>query len=245
MNVIENSGSPPRQKRSFSHEAEREREATSVEAAISHPGEAGGRRVSWDGTYTQVETPERMLRWVTTHSPMVVPLMECQRVLEVGTGTGMLSGFLAKAGGEVTTIDLSQPVLDVAGRFYDNLGVQVKTVKADGAETGFDNDSFDAVFSQGLWEHFTDQAIFRFAIEGLRLAPVVYASVPSVLYPRFGKRGPGIVGNERFMTASRWLRVLRDVDCRCTATYYADWKVATLMGVTFPYRNQLLLELRR
>jgi protein-L-isoaspartate O-methyltransferase len=204
-----------------------------------------GERVSWDDTYTRVESPDRMLRWVTTHHPLIVPLMGCPRILEVGTGTGMLSGFLAKTGAELTTIDLSTAVRDVAARFYDQLGVSVKMVTGDGAATDFDSDSFDAVFSQGLWEHFNDARIQEFAIEGLRLAPLVYASVPSVFYPRFRRRGPGLAGNERFMTAARWEAVLGGFDADVSTTYYADWKILTVIGVTLPYNNHLLIKLQR
>jgi SAM-dependent methyltransferase len=205
----------------------------------------GGQRVSWEDTYVRVETPERMLRWVTTHHPLILPLLDCHRVLEVGTGTGMLSGFLAKAGLDVTTIDLSRSVVDVARDFYDRIGVHVKTVEGNGLETGFDSDSFDAVFSQGLWEHFEDRGILGFALEGLRLAPTVFASVPSLIYPRLGHRGPGLAGNERFMTAHRWLSIVGELGCHKSARYYADWKLLTALGVTVPYKNHLLIELRR
>jgi protein-L-isoaspartate O-methyltransferase len=205
----------------------------------------GGRRASWDDVYRTVETPERMMRWATTHHPMVVPLMSCRRVLEVGTGTGMLSGFLARAGVDVTTIDVSARVLDVACRFYERLGVSITALLADGAETGFDDDSYDAVYSQGLWEHFYDEQIVSFAAEGLRLAPVVYASVPSILYPRLGRRGPGLVGNERFMTAGRWLSIVGDTCAYSSAHYYTDWKICTVMGASAPYPNHLLITLRR
>ena len=211
---------------------------------ISAPGEVGD-RVSWDDTYTHVETEDKMLRWVTTHHPMIVPLMKCARVLEIGTGTGMLSGFLAKTGVEVTSLDLSQSVLHVAAGFWDLLGVKVTAVCGDGTESHLPDDSFDAVNSQGLWEHFSDQAVCQFAREGLRVAPVVYASIPSIFYPRAGRRGPGLVGNERFLTAKRWMAILAPLGGEQKATYYADWRLFTFGGVTIPYPNQLLIELRR
>lgn len=213
--------------------------------ALQHVDGEVGVRASWDDTYHRVETPERMLRWVTTNHPLVLPLLRCRRVLEVGTGTGMLSGFLALAGVDVTTIDLSEAVLDVASRFYERLGVEVTTVRGDGTATAFDADAFDAVFSQGLWEHFEDQRVRDFAAEGLRLAPLVYTSIPSVAYPRLGRRGPGLVGNERFLSATRWKQILAPLDAKVSARYYADWKILTVIGATLPYPNQLLLELRR
>jgi protein-L-isoaspartate O-methyltransferase len=204
-----------------------------------------GRATRWDEIYVRVETQERMMRWAATHHPMVVPLMGAGRVLEVGTGTGMLSGFLALAGVDVTTIDSSAAVLEIACAFYEQLGVTVKTVLGDGTKTAIPDNSFDAVFSQGVWEHFDDPTIVRFATEGLRLAPNVYASVPSLAYPHLGRRGPGLVGNERLMRASKWEQVLKMPGVSTRSTYYADWKLLTVAGVTVPWPNHLLLELSR
>ena len=204
-----------------------------------------GRRPSWDDVYTRTETPVRMMRWATTHAPMVLPLTKCRRVLEVGTGTGMLSAFLAQCRVEVTTIDVSSAVLDVAERFYRSTDVRVARVDGDGTAMPFPDDAFDAVFSQGLWEHFDDAYIQRFAIEGLRVAPVVYASVPSVFYPRIGRTGPGLVGNERFMSSRRWRRALGSLGRGAALDLYADWKILTVIGATLPYPNNLLITLQR
>ena len=53
--------------------------------------------------------------------------MQCPRVLEIGTGTGMLSGFLALSRVEVTSIHLDASVLGVAEQFHQKLGVTVES----------------------------------------------------------------------------------------------------------------------
>ena len=93
---------------------------------------------------------------------------------------------------KVTSIDVDADVLGIADQFHEALGVTVESVVRDGTATGFEDDSFDAVYSQGLWEHFTDENIrSNFAKEGLRLAPVVYASVPSFSYPAYRSKRSG------------------------------------------------------
>jgi SAM-dependent methyltransferase len=205
-------------------------------------GEAG-ERTAWDDVYTGVDTAENMLRTVSSHLPLLLPLMDCTRALEVGPGRGLLSGFLAKMGVDVTAIELSPSVLDVARRFYHRIDAKVETVEGDGMATPFENHSFDAVFSQGLWEHFDDEHIRRFAVEALRLAPVVYASVPSMWYPRLGRHGPGVVGNERFMSPGRWQQILQPVDANVSAGYYPEWKILTVAGMSVPYPMQVLIRL--
>ncbi len=210
---------------------------------ISVPRGEAGERTAWDDVYTRAETADRMLRWVTTHVPLVTALYGLDRVLEVGTGTGMLSAFLARSGISTATLDISTPVLDVAGRFYADVGASVGRVAGDAFAMPFGDDSFDAVFSQGLLEHFTDAAIDEIVREQLRVAPLVLASVPTAFYPHVGRRGPGLVGNERLMTKRRWVRIL--ADHRVEPRYYPDWKVATFGGVTLPVPSQLLITVRR
>jgi ubiquinone/menaquinone biosynthesis C-methylase UbiE len=104
--------------------------------------------------YAKEATTKQMFGWASAHHLMMAPLMKCTRVLEVGTGTGMLLGFLASARVKVTSIDLSSAVLEVAGRFHEQLGVAVELAEGDGMPTPFPTDGSDAVFSQGLWEPF-------------------------------------------------------------------------------------------
>jgi SAM-dependent methyltransferase len=197
----------------------------------------------WHDVYARPEDLTRMLRWTARHAAMMSQLLRHRRVLEIGTGTGMLSGYLARAGVATVSLDYNAAVLRVAGHFYADLEASVPRACGDAFAVPFHDDAFDASFSQGLWEHFGDNEIRAMAIEQLRVAARVYCSVPTAYSPHLGHLGPGLLGNERLLTKRRWLDILHGFDVG--ANYYADWKLATIAGAIVPWPTHLLLTLRR
>jgi malonyl-CoA O-methyltransferase len=78
-----------------------------------------------------------------------------QKVLEIGSGTGEISLFLAQAGRRVTVIDYSAESLAFVRRCSADLGVEVETVLADATRAlPIRDDEFDCTWSSGLLEHF-------------------------------------------------------------------------------------------
>jgi SAM-dependent methyltransferase len=183
-----------------------------------------------------------MLSWASTHAEMVVALLQLDRILEVGTGTGMLSALLSRAAPLVVSLDQSEEILRTADDFQRTVRGQVRQVRGDAFRLPFKDQTFDAAFSQGLLEHFDDEGVRTIVLEQRRVAATVFASIPSAFYPRIGRRGPGLIGNERLLSARRWRDVLADFEV--SSHYYADYKLATFAGVTLPWPNQLLLVIR-
>jgi SAM-dependent methyltransferase len=197
----------------------------------------------WEEVYAEPRSVRDMLRWGVTHAGLVERLIGHRSVLEVGTGTGMLSALAGKFCERVVTLDNSAAVLATAGAFASVARVRVAAVRGDAFRLPFGDGSFGACFSQGLLEHFADGEVRALVAEQLRVAATVYASVPSVFYPHLGRRGPGLVGNERLLPLGRWRRILAGwpVD----GTYYADFKIASFAGRTVPWPAQILLRIGR
>lgn len=75
-------------------------------------------------------------------------------ILDVGSGAGFFSNAAAKAGHEVTGLDISRTSLRVA-ELMDSTG-RVKYVEGDAYRMPFPKESFDVVVAMDLFEHVSD-----------------------------------------------------------------------------------------
>ncbi|MFZ3588938.1 class I SAM-dependent methyltransferase [Bacillus sp. DJP31] len=73
-------------------------------------------------------------------------------VLDVGTGPGVVAIILAELGHNVTGLDLSQSMLDIAKDIATQRGIHCNFVRGDAEALPFDNESFDLVTNRlNLW----------------------------------------------------------------------------------------------
>lgn len=80
------------------------------------------------------------------------------KVLDVGAGTGFLSVLAAKAGHEVTGVDVAPAMLERARDRAMRWGLEVRFVEGDAMELPFESDEFDAVISRHVLWTMTDPA---------------------------------------------------------------------------------------
>lgn len=76
-----------------------------------------------------------------------------KKTLEVGSGRGVDSVYMAQAGADVYLLDVSQKSFDVSLGFAEKWGVKVCPCQAKAEQISFADNTFDLVFSQGLLEH--------------------------------------------------------------------------------------------
>ncbi len=84
------------------------------------------------------------------------PVVLGRRVIEVGSGPAHDSLTFARRGAHVTAVDHSQAGLDLACRFYGQLGYPLRTAHADIRDLPFRDGRFDIAFNAGVLEHFND-----------------------------------------------------------------------------------------
>jgi len=75
------------------------------------------------------------------------------RVLEIGCGMGLHSELLARAGADLTSIDISPTSIDATRRRLSLRGLHAETVQMDAEQLQFDDRSFDFVWSWGVIHH--------------------------------------------------------------------------------------------
>jgi ubiquinone/menaquinone biosynthesis C-methylase UbiE len=84
------------------------------------------------------------------------PNFKGRRVLEVGCGRASISSYFAQNGFDVTCLDLSEKVLQVAEEIYKKNNLKAKFVQGNALDLAFPDGSFDVNVSIGLLEHFED-----------------------------------------------------------------------------------------
>jgi SAM-dependent methyltransferase len=149
------------------------------------PGEESARRDTWSRFW---ETKEDLDR-VYPSSPAVLRALvrhlggEPARVLEIGSGTGRDTAALAVLGHHAVALDASFEALALTARAAPEL-VGRGIVAGDAFHLPFPDGAFDAVFHQGVLEHFGNPAAFL--AENLRVtAPggLLVADVPQRWHP--------------------------------------------------------------
>jgi ubiquinone/menaquinone biosynthesis C-methylase UbiE len=103
--------------------------------------------------------------------------------LDLGSGRGEHCALLALRGGDTTLTDWSSENLSFSMKLFEVLGIKGKFLRTDIVDPlPFESNSFDTVFSCGVFEHFTDEEIKRILREAFRVSKKrVIIMVPNAL----------------------------------------------------------------
>lgn len=126
-------------------------------------------------------------------------------VLEAGSGSGVLSLYLANEGWRSIALDSDREMLSLAKSISDKFSSSPAYVQGNIFSLPFSDDSISLIHSHGVLEHFTDAQIIEVVQEQLRVAKVVIISVPSNYFVEKEK----MYGDERFLPPKKWLSLLK------------------------------------
>ncbi len=118
-----------------------------------------------------------------------IELVKGKKTLDAGAGTGRLSVRLAKAGAQVTALDISPEMLAI----LKSKNPDVETVEGDLEDMPFEDDSFDMVFSSLALVHlkkiepFLDECYRVLKDDGKLVLVNVHYRKPLVLQDEKGK----------------------------------------------------------
>lgn len=105
------------------------------------------------------------------------------RYLELGSGRGTTSMYLASQGCDVTMVDLSPSAFEVASRNFSAYGLkQPDFITADAGNTDLPSEQWDCIHNIGLLEHFEDPVpVIREALRLLKPGGLIFmVIVPAV-----------------------------------------------------------------
>jgi len=116
---------------------------------------------------------------------------ESDEVLDLGSGAGENAAMLASHGRTMTLMDWSEQNLEFDRQLFQAMGYSGRFVSYDMTKPlPFEDNSFDVVFSCGVFEYFTDDEIVRILKEAFRISRnrviILVPNARSIAY-RIGK----------------------------------------------------------
>ena len=172
------------------------------------------------------------------------------KILELGSGTGILSLLMAKEGAEVYLVDSSKTAIRYSGilmRTMKNQGDfsgKVRIIQGDLLKINLPHNYFDIVHNYGVIEHYSDTIIERIIsimkLHAKKNGRIIIA-IPNYFSPdtisiwyRYGK------SNERYISTSKMVRFLQQVDlsnitCITSTTAFPDF-----IPINFKNKIQIL-----
>lgn len=94
--------------------------------------------------------------WLTFSRLLLERGISHGKCLEVGCGRGSLGAYFSQYGWNTTLLDISEPVIVSAKKAFARNGLKANFVLGDCLNMPFDSNSFDTIYSIGLFEHFED-----------------------------------------------------------------------------------------
>ncbi|RDY71529.1 class I SAM-dependent methyltransferase [Halobacillus trueperi] len=82
-------------------------------------------------------------------------------LLELGSGSGHLSGIFSKYGYEVSLLDFSEVALSKSMDFFNNHSMEGHFIKGDLMELNLLDQQYDVTWNSGVMEHFDDKSLFE------------------------------------------------------------------------------------
>lgn len=133
-----------------------------------------------------------------------------KKIIEAGSGTGVLSVYIASLNFDVTGIDIDENILKLSQNIAKKYNSKNKPVfiKKSIFELNYKENEFDVSFSSGVLEHFTDKEIIKTLKQQIKIARFVIFGIPT----KYFNRSEAMYGDERYMSFSFWRKLIKQSD---------------------------------
>ena len=129
-----------------------------------------------------------------------------KKIIEAGSGTGVLSTYLASIGFDSLAIDINKEILNLSKKIADEYGANNKPVfKMDSIfKLDYKKNTFDVSFSNGVLEHFSNKEIIKTLKKQLEIAKIVIVGIPT----KYFDDSEAMYGDERFLKIKFWRNII-------------------------------------
>lgn len=128
------------------------------------------------------ETPAGTIRWKRRVSMLTDLLEEGMKVLEIGCGTGYFTKELAKKCAELTAIDISPDLINIAKQKLTSSGVNF--ILDNAARLSFRDQTFDAVIGSSVLHHLDIEPALAEIYRVLSPGGLIAFTEPNMLNPQ-------------------------------------------------------------
>ncbi len=148
----------------------------------------------------KIKTKKNLIDLIKKYSPN-------NKIIEAGSGTGILSTYLASIGFDSLAIDIDKDILNLAKKIAKEYGAKSKPkFKIDSIlDLKYKKNEFDVSFSNGVLEHFTDKEILETLKKQMDIAQTVIVGIPT----KYFNDEEAMYGDERFLKIKIWRDIIK------------------------------------
>lgn len=137
------------------------------------------------------------------------------RLLEIGCGSGASLAFLGSLGYPVAGVDSDPDMIriakEVTGFSKNRVDLRISDLIKIPDDMGF----FNLIFSNGVFEHFSDDKIGAIIKHCLARSEIVIFSVPTDYFSDEQR----IYGDERFLSVKYWKKIIKVSNAKCLESF--------------------------
>lgn len=128
------------------------------------------------------------------------------KLLESGSGTGVLSTYMASLGYDVTAIDIDDDILNLSRKISNRFNSTNKPTFINKSifELDYEYGYFDVSFSNGVLEHFEDNQIINTLKQQMKVSKYVIFGIPT----KYFTNEEAMYGDERYMDYKCWRNLI-------------------------------------